>query len=101
MRMRNGTPEYAVNIYVIPKHQVAFTDYDELIRYVRKNKLSEIEIFSTRANSWNETENSIDIAETVFADAYNGFDHWRDENYPYRDRESIRTLKLIGMKIYE
>lgn len=99
--MRNRTPEYAVSIYVIPKHQVAFTDYDELIRYVRRNKLSEIEIFSTRANSWNEMENSVNIAETVFADAYNGFDHYKDTNYPYEDRETIYYYKLMNMGIYE
>lgn len=89
------------DIYIIENQKVAFTDYDELIRFVRKNKLSGVYIYSTRANSWNEMEKETDITEQVWLDAYNNFDHWRDENYSYRDRESIRTLKLIGMKIYE
>ena len=89
------------NIYVIPKHQVAFTDYDELIRYVRKNKLDNVEIFSTKANSWNEIQDSVNIVETVLEDAYNDFDHFKDTNYHYEDREAVRALKLIGIKIYE
>jgi GGDEF domain-containing protein len=93
--------ESVANIYVIPKHQVAFTDYDELIRYVRRNKLDDLVIFSTRANSWNEMQDSVNIIETVLADAYNDFDHFKDTNYRYEDREAVRALKLIGIKIYE
>jgi len=93
--------ETAVNIYVVPGHQVAFTDYDELIRYVRRNKLSGIEIYSTRANSWNEEREPEDITEKVWLDAYNNFDHYKDTNYPYEDREAIRIFKLMNMRIYE
>lgn len=90
------------DIYIIENRKVAFTDYDELIRYVRRHALNEHTIYKTRSNSWNETEEAIDITQDVCVDAFHSnFDHWRDENYSYRDRESIRTLKLIGMKIYE
>ena len=97
----NKNKEYAVSIYVIPSNKVAFTDYDELIHYVRRNRLSGIEIFRTRANSWNEENESEDITEQVWLHAYNNFDHYKDTNYPYEDRESIRVFKLMNMRIYD
>ena len=89
------------DIYIIENKKVAFTDYDELIRFVRRNKLSGVYIYSTRANSWNEIEKETDITEQVWLDAYNDFDHYKDTNYPYKDRESIRIFKLMNMRIYE
>jgi len=46
-------------------------------------------------------QDSVNIVETVLEDAYNDFDHFKDTNYHYEDREAVRALKLIGIKIYE
>ena len=88
------------DIYIIENQKVAFTDYDELIRFVRRNKLSGVYIYSTRANSWNEMEEETDITEQVWLDAYNDFDHYKDMNYPYVDREIMMIYKGLGIPIY-
>lgn len=88
------------DIYIIENQQVAFTDYDELIRFIRRHCISEQAIYKTRANSWNETEDAIDISQDVFADAYNDFDHYKDTNYPYADREIMMIYKGLGIPIY-
>jgi hypothetical protein len=60
---------------------VTFTDYHEMIMYIRKNSLGQHPIYETIANSWNESDSSKRIDNRAYTDSYNGFVHFKDKNY--------------------
>jgi hypothetical protein len=64
-----------------PKPLATFVDYHELIVYIRRQKFDTHKIYETIADSWNEFDEVKDISESVYANAYNGFIHFKDKNY--------------------
>lgn len=56
-----------------------FDNYHELVCYIRKNSIDSFEIFRFETNDWMDSE--IEISQSVYQDAWNGFVHYKDKNY--------------------
>jgi hypothetical protein len=56
---------------------INYTDYHDVIVYIRKNSIDNALIYESILNS---TEN-VDISYDVYQHAYNGFKHFNDRNY--------------------
>ena len=69
-----------ISIYK-PVPIATFTDYHELIVYVRRRKIDTNTIYQSIANDWNDTNDIKDISGEVYTNAYNGFEHYKDQNY--------------------
>ena len=54
-------------------------DYHELIVFVRRNSLDVNPIYVSIMGEW--YADSKDISKSVYANAYNGFEHYKDRNY--------------------
>lgn len=54
----------------------AFTDRDELMRFIWRGKLDQIQVLTTYANSWNETEETRDVTKEILEETYNGTDRF-------------------------
>jgi hypothetical protein len=64
-----------------PVPRATFVDYHGLVMYVRKNCCDTNKIYESESDSWNEFDEIRDISESVYANAYNGFTHYKDKNY--------------------
>ena len=64
-----------------PVPRATFVDYHTLIMYVRKHCCDTHKIYQSLADSWNEFNDVTEISESVYANAYNGFEHYKDKNY--------------------
>lgn len=58
-----------------------FSDYHEMIKFIRRHSFSEAMIYETILNDWNEFNTVKCISRDVYRDAYNGFEHYTDKNY--------------------
>lgn len=54
-------------------------EYEDLIVYIRRQKFDTNKIYAYITGNWNC--DARDISESVYANAYNGFDHYKDRNY--------------------
>lgn len=71
-----------------------FDNYVSLIRWIRRNKVSEMTILASELN--NVEDSMKDVSELVYADAYNNFVDYRDINfmpYPAGPTETCQQLE--------
>lgn len=54
----------------------AFTDRKELMRFIYRNKMDQIKVFTTYANSWNETNDVVDVTKEILENTYDGTIRW-------------------------
>jgi len=85
-KLKEQKYEDRMKIYTVmsryePVPLATFSDYHELIKYIRRQKFNEHKIYESVANSWNEIDEVRDFSASVYADAYNGFNHFTDKNY--------------------
>ncbi len=69
-----------MNLYeAIP--DATFSNYHDLIVYVRRHGRSGNQIFLYELDNWNDFDKIKDISDAVYRDAYNGFEHYKDKNF--------------------
>ena len=56
---------------------INYTDYHDVIVYIRRNSIDNALIYESKLNSIN----NIDISHNVYQHAYNEFKHFNDRNY--------------------
>jgi hypothetical protein len=82
-------------IYIIAKNDqcpTVFDDYDQLIVFIRRNCFTLDDHRPVYSSIINDPDEYQDISSQVYSDAWNGFNHVKDTNYEYPDRERIKIL---------